>query len=80
MELSESLKLQDFFFAAIADHPCSAEAPWNAIVGFDEFAPGSQLQVDNARKCMNAYMIFVGVGACTPSNVLHMAGHRLCSP
>ena len=33
------------------------------MLGFDEFAPGSQLQVDNARKCMNAYMNFLELGS-----------------
>lgn len=33
-------------------HPPTASNPWDLIVGFDEFAPGNKLKVDNRRKVM----------------------------
>lgn len=37
---------------ALRDHPSTAATPWDLVVGFDEFAPGAKLKVDNKRKVM----------------------------
>ena len=63
LTLSLCKRFQEMFMDALAKHPCSKERPWNVVIGFDEFSPGSQLQVDNSRKCMNVYMNFLELGA-----------------
>ena len=47
---------------AFDEHPCSHDAPWGIIVGFDEFAPGNKLKIDNGRKVMNVSLSFVEFG------------------
>lgn len=62
LTLSMCERFQAVYASALIAHPCSAERPWHVVMGFDEFAPGSQLQVDNARKCMNLYFNFLELG------------------
>ena len=54
--LSESVSASPFLQQLITDtlerHPCSFEQQWRMVIGFDEFAPGNKLKVDNLRKCM----------------------------
>lgn len=50
------------FREALARTPPRADRPWSLIVGFDEFAPGNKLRVDNSRKCMNLSFSFRELG------------------
>lgn len=54
--------LQQAFERAILEHPPSPEHPWRCIVGFDEFAPGNKLKVDNRRKAMVLSFSFLELG------------------
>ena len=38
--VGESPELQECYAEALRDDPCSADRPWKAVIGFDEFAPG----------------------------------------
>lgn len=48
--VSRSPELQSVFSTALARHPVSVRQPWHLVVGFDEFAPGNKLRVDNRRQ------------------------------
>ena len=54
----ECQAVAELFATTLAENPCSFERPWHIIVGFDEFAPGNKLKVDNSRKCMNLSFTF----------------------
>ena len=78
----ESPALQDLFEQALARYPCSQERPWQLVVGFDEFIPGSKLKTHSERKAMNLSFSFIELGrdaiwheACwvTPVCVRHSA-------
>lgn len=42
-----SAKLQEVWSEALQRHPVGATSPWRLVLGFDEFAPGNKMQVDN---------------------------------
>lgn len=50
------------FADAVREHPPDPERPWRAVVGFDEFAPGDKLNVDNRRKAMVLSFSFLELG------------------
>ena len=54
--------MAELFAGALAENPPSLERPWHIILGFDEFAPGNKLKVDNSRKCMNLSFTFLEFG------------------
>ena len=62
LTMSKCPKLQAVYGRALAKHPCSPDAPWRLIIGFDEFVPGNKLKVDNSKKVMNLSFNFVEVG------------------
>jgi hypothetical protein len=37
---------------AALEHKCAEDAPWDFILGFDEFTPGNKLDGKNSRKTM----------------------------
>lgn len=47
---------------AVARTPPSVAAPWNIIVAFDEYIPGSKLRLDNNRKAQVCSFSFVELG------------------
>jgi len=63
LTLMECPKLQTLYAEALRIHPCREDKPWRIVMGFDEFAPGSQLVVDNRRKAMNLYYNFLELGS-----------------
>jgi hypothetical protein len=75
LTLMECPKLQTLYADALRLHPCREDKPWSIVMGFDEFAPGSQLVVDNRRKAMNLYYNFLELG----SHALSI-GFRVCVP
>jgi len=56
--VSELPALAAAYSSALAKHPCSIDAPWDAIFVFDELSPGNKLKVDNSRKCLNISISF----------------------
>ena len=50
--LRKSSEMESAFYRALSEHPCSAEKPWNLVVVFDEFTPGTMLKPHNERKTM----------------------------
>ena len=57
-----SSSLAQAFARAAMEQPPSPERPWRCIVGFDEFAPGNKLKVDNRRKAMVLSFTFAELG------------------
>ena len=57
-----SSSLAQAFERAAVQQPPSPERPWRCIVGFDEFAPGNKLKVDNRRKAMVLSFTFAELG------------------
>lgn len=57
-----STLLTDLFSSAARRCPPSPQKPWSLVIGFDEFAPGNKLKVDNNRKCMNLSFSFLELG------------------
>ena len=60
--LENSPQLQDIYAAALEQHPGTIDRPWKLLVGFDEYAPGSQLKCDNKKKVMNVFLNFEQLG------------------
>jgi len=56
------------FTAAVAASPPSVRNPWHLVVGFDEFAPGNKLKVDNRRKAMVLSFTFRELGQAAMSD------------
>ena len=50
--VSSSPALQEMFAQAAREHKCAEDAPWDLILGFDEFTPGNKLDGKNSRKTM----------------------------
>ena len=80
MLISESEELQALYSRALDETPNSMDKPWSLAIGFDEFAPGNKLKVDNRRKAMVLSFNFLELGAhalasdatwLTPIVVLH---------
>jgi len=67
LELAHSPRLQHRYGLALQRHECTVENPWRIWVGFDEFAPGNKLSIDNRRKCMCTYYNFLELGQHTLS-------------
>ena len=61
--VAESPSLQRLFRDALRIRPCSREAPWSLVVGYDEFVPGNKLQLQPSRKTMNLSFSFMELGA-----------------
>lgn len=57
-----SSSLAQAFERAVVEQPPSLQRPWRCIVGFDEFAPGNKLKVDNRRKAMVLSFTFAELG------------------
>lgn len=66
--VSHSPGLAGLFGDAMKAHPVSMEQPWSLVVGFDEFAPGNKLKVDNRRKCMVLSFTFLELGQAAMSS------------
>ena len=62
--LAESPELAELYFQRLQQHP----PPWDIIVGYDEFAPGNKLRVDNRRKCTVLSFSFVQLGRAALSS------------
>lgn len=60
--LADAPKMSDLYALAFDANPPSLAQPWHLIIGFDEFAPGNKLKVDNERKCMNLSFSFRELG------------------
>ena len=45
------------------------DSPWNLVIGFDEYVPGSKFLVDTNRKAMNLSFNFIEVGSAVLSHV-----------
>ena len=60
--LAERQPLRDLFVRILREKPCTREAPWSIVVGFDEFSPGNKLKVNNQRKCMVLSFSFSELG------------------
>lgn len=60
--IEESPALANLYTKAISEKPPSMNDPWQLILGWDEFAPGNKLKVDNRRKCMNLSFNFLELG------------------
>ena len=61
--VAESPSLQRLFRDALRARPCSREAPWSLVIGYDEFVPGNKLQLMPSRKTMNLSFSFMELGA-----------------
>ena len=61
--LEETPALQELFARGLRKHPNTQDSPWSLVIGFDEFAPGDKLKVDNARKAMVVSFSFRELGA-----------------
>ena len=60
--LAENPNIFSLFAESMINAPCTQERPWHTLVGFDEFAPGDKLKVDNRRKCMVLDFTFTELG------------------
>ena len=60
--IEKSQQLAELYNRAALENPPSVERPWSLVIGFDEFAPGNKLKVDNRRKCMNLGFSFLELG------------------
>ena len=83
LTLEHSPRLQHRYGLALQRHECTVENPWHIWVGFDEFAPGNKLSIDNRRKCMCCYYNFLELGQHTLSQaatwlVTSVVRHSLC--
>jgi len=56
--LSESPTLAQEYVDALSIHPGTQGNPWRLVVGFDEYAPGSQFNFENNKKVMALYFTF----------------------
>ena len=65
LSLGHSPRLQHRYGLALQRHECTVENPWLIWVGFDEFAPGNKLSIDNRRKVMCTYYNFLDLGQHT---------------
>ena len=57
-----SARVNAVWAEAWAANPPSQARPWSLVLGFDEFAPGNKLQVDNRRKMMVLSFTFMELG------------------
>ena len=57
-----SRELQELFAQAARAAPCGPNAPWNMIIGFDEFTTGDKKKPQNRRKTMVTSFNFMEVG------------------
>ena len=84
--VAESPTLQAAFAGALQKFPCSQDAPWSLMVGFDEFVPGNKLRLQNHRKSMNLSFPFEQLGSCvrcvlgTVGSCAFFGTSRLCIP
>jgi hypothetical protein len=60
--VSHSKALEEHFWAAVQNNPPSVTRPWHLVLGYDEFAPGNKLKVDNARKMFVLSYSFLELG------------------
>ena len=60
--VSESEELTRLYSQAARMYPCTADRPWQMIVGFDEYAPGAKLKPHNNRKVMVLSFTFLELG------------------
>ena len=44
--------MQAIFMSALKSHPCTLATPWNLLVTWDEFTPGSMHNPSKPKKCM----------------------------
>ena len=56
--LAEREDLRNVFLEALEMTP----SPWHLVIGFDEFAPGDKMKVNNRRKCMVVNFSFIELG------------------
>lgn len=61
-KLMEKPALQRLFRRALELKPVSMDAPWSLVIGFDEYVPGSQRNVQNHRKAMVLSYSFLELG------------------
>lgn len=62
LTLQESHELRVRFKLCFREHPCSRDAPWDLVFGFDEYVPGDKLNFDNRKKLMCGYFNFANLG------------------
>ena len=62
-----SRSLGELYQQAFERYPCTHDHPWQLIIGFDEFVPGSRLRAYNQRKSMNISFSFVCLLYTSPS-------------
>ena len=58
-----SADLQELFAQAANAAPCTEDAPWNIIIGFDEFTTGDKKKPNNRRKTMVTSFNFMELGS-----------------
>ena len=61
-KLVQKESLGNLFRDALRRHPVSKDRPWSIVIGFDEFVPGSKLNLLNHRKCMVLSFSFLELG------------------
>ena len=60
--VKENESLAKLFLEAASAWPPSPDQPWRLVIGFDEFAPGNKLNVNNRRKAMVLNYSFLELG------------------
>lgn len=61
--LQEAPNLASLYLDTHARKPCTRQAPWHAIIGFDEFNPGNPTAGTHSKKSMCVYFSFTELGA-----------------
>jgi hypothetical protein len=60
--VAASPALQKHVLAAAREAPPSMARPWHLVLGYDEFAPGNKLKIDNSRKMFVLSFSFLELG------------------
>ena len=75
--ISKHAALRQAYRAAWERKPSSRENPWNLVVGFDEYSPGNNLQINNKRKVMAINFTFLEL-AESSSGIESWSDESLC--
>ena len=60
--------MQAIFMSALKSHPCTLATPWNLLVTWDEFTPGSMHNPGKPKKCMVVNFSFQQLGVALHSD------------